>query len=179
MCLKLEITRLNCFFQHICLIFLFLNNFDNSSPIADAFDPFLQFDAANECKSTYLAKNSVVMFLLKVKSIAELPAINPDKRSPNPARAVCESVPKSCQTFLLSATMLLAPLNKILMLNSYAASRASPKLVSDLIFGNNLRISLLCGVIHVLNFLSKKKFDPNLDSEILLSASASKINNPR
>jgi len=79
------------------------------------------------------------MFLRKVKSIAELPAINPDKRSPNPARAVCESVPKSCQTFLLSATMLLAPLNKILMLNSFAASRASSKLVAELILGNNLR----------------------------------------
>ena len=99
MCLKLEITLLNCFFQDICLIFLFLINFDNSSPIAEAFDPFLHFDAANECKSTYLAKKSVVKFLHKVKSIAELPATNPDKRSPNPALAVCESVPKSCQTF--------------------------------------------------------------------------------
>jgi len=74
--------------------------------------------------------------------------------------------------------MLLAPFNKILMLNSFAASKASPKLVVELILGNNLRNSLLCGVIHVLNFLSKKKFDPNLDSEILLSASASNINNP-
>ena len=73
------------------------------------------------------------MFLEKVKSIAELPAMNPHKRSPNPARAVCESVPKSCQTFLLSATMLLAPLNKILMLNSFAASRARPRLLTDLI----------------------------------------------
>jgi len=133
MCLKLEITLLNCFFQDICLVLLFLINFDNSSPIADAFDPFLHFDAANECKSTYLAKNSVFIFLLKVKSIAELPATNPDKRSPNPARAVFESVPKSCQAFLLSATMLLAPLNKILMLNSFAALRASPKLVAELI----------------------------------------------
>ena len=121
MCLKLEITLINCFFQDICLIFIFRINFDNSSPIAEAFDPFLHFDAANECKSTYLAKKSVVMFLQKVKSIAELPAINPDKRSPNPARAVCESVPKSCQAFLLSATMLLAPFNKTLMLNSCAA----------------------------------------------------------
>ena len=93
----------------------------------------MHFDAANECKSTYLAKKSVFIFLQKVKSIAELPAINPDKRSPNPARAVCQSDPKSCQTFLLSATMLLAPLNKILMLNSFAASRASPKLFSELI----------------------------------------------
>ena len=88
MCLKLKITPLNCFFQDICLIFLFLINFDNLSPIADAFDPFLHFDAANECKSTYLAKNSVFMSLQKVKSIAELPATNPDKRSPNPALAV-------------------------------------------------------------------------------------------
>ena len=63
------------------------------------------------------------MFLQKVKSIAELPATNPDKRSPSPARAVCESVPKICQTFLLSATMLLAPLNRILILNSFAASK--------------------------------------------------------
>ena len=90
MCLKLKITLLNCFFQDICLVLPFLNNFDNLSPIADAFDPFLHFDAANECKSTYLAKKSVVMFLEKVKSIAELPAMNPHKRSPNPARAVCE-----------------------------------------------------------------------------------------
>ena len=88
MCLKLEITLLNCFFQDICLVFVFLINFASSSPIAEAFDPILHFDAANECKSTYLAKNSVVMFLQKVKSIAELPARNPDKRSPNPARAV-------------------------------------------------------------------------------------------
>ena len=57
------------------------------------------------------------MSLQRVKSIDELPATNPDKRSPNPALAVCESVPKSCQTFLLSATMLLAPLNRILILN--------------------------------------------------------------
>ena len=88
MCLKLEITLLNCFFQDICLNFLYLINFDNSSPIADAFDPFLHFDAAYECKSTYLAKKSVDIFLLKVKSIEEQPAINPDKRSPNPALAV-------------------------------------------------------------------------------------------
>ena len=88
MCLKLEITLLNCFFQDICLVFIFLINFDNSSPIAEAFDPFLHFDAANECKSTYLAKKSVVIFLPMVKSIAERPAINPDKRSPSPARAV-------------------------------------------------------------------------------------------
>ena len=141
--------------------------------MAEAFDPLLHFDAANECKSTYLVKKSVDIFLHKVKSIAELPATKPDKRSPNPARAVWESVPKSSQTFLLSATMLLAPFNKILMLNSFAASRASPTLFSDLRPGNNLRNSLLCGVIHVLDFLSKKKFAPNLDSEILLSASAS------
>ena len=88
MCLKLEITLLNCFFQDICLVLPFLINFDNSSPIADALDPFLHFDAANECKSTYLAKNSVVIFLLRVKSIEELPAKNPDKRSPKPALAV-------------------------------------------------------------------------------------------
>ena len=88
MCLKLEITLLNCFFQHICLVFLFLINFDNSSPIADAFDPLLHFDAANECKSTYLAKKSVVIFLQKVKSMEELPAMNPVNRSPNPALAV-------------------------------------------------------------------------------------------
>ena len=130
MCLKLEITLLNCFFQDICLIFLFLSIFDNSSPIADAFDPFLHLDAAKECKSTYLVKKSVVIFLWHVKSIAELPATKPDKRSPNPALAVWESVPKSCHTFLLSATMLLAPFNKILMLNSFAASRASPTSVS-------------------------------------------------
>jgi len=73
MCLKLKITLLNCFFQDICLVFPFLINLHNSSPIADAFDPFLHFDAANECKSTYLAKNSVVIFLQKVKSIAEQP----------------------------------------------------------------------------------------------------------
>ena len=103
----------------------------------------LAHDAANECKSTYLAKKSVVMFLQKVKSIAELPAINPDKRSPNPARAVCESVPKSCQAFLLSATILLAPFNKTLMLNSCAALRAFSTLVSQLILGNNLENSLL------------------------------------
>ena len=72
MCLKLEITLLNCFFQDICLVFLFLIIFDNSSPIADELDPLLHFDAANECKSTYLAKKSVVIFLQKVKSIAEL-----------------------------------------------------------------------------------------------------------
>jgi len=78
MCLKLKITLLNCFFLDICLVFLFLINFDNSSPIADAFDPFSHFDAANVCKSTYFAKKSVVIFLQKVKSIAELPAINPD-----------------------------------------------------------------------------------------------------
>ena len=88
MCLKLEISLLNCFFQDICLVFLFLINLDNSSPITDAFDPILHFDAANECKSTYLAKKSVDIFLQQVKSIAELPAINPDKRSPNPALAV-------------------------------------------------------------------------------------------
>ena len=88
MCLKLEITLLNCFFQDICLIFIFLTNSDNSSPIAEAFDPFLHFDAANECKSTYFAKKSVVMFLQRVKSIDELPATNQDKRSPNPALAV-------------------------------------------------------------------------------------------
>ena len=85
MCLKLKITLLNCFFQDICLVFLFLINFDNSSPISDAFDPFLHFDEANECKSTYLAKSSVVISLPKVKSMAELPATTPDKRSPNPA----------------------------------------------------------------------------------------------
>ena len=88
MCLKLKITLLNCFFQDISLIFIFLINFDNLSPIEEAFDPFLHFDEANECKSTYLAKKSVVIFLHKVKSIAELPATKPDKRSPNPARAV-------------------------------------------------------------------------------------------
>ena len=88
MCLKLEITLLNCFFQDICLVFLFLIIFDNSSPIADAFDPFLHIDAANECKSTYFAKKSVVIFFQIVESIAELPATNPDKRSPNPALAV-------------------------------------------------------------------------------------------
>ena len=88
MCLKLEKTHLNCFFQDISLIFLFLINFDNSSPRAEAFEPILDFDAANECKSTYLVKKSVVIFLQRVKSIAELPAINPDKRSPNPALAV-------------------------------------------------------------------------------------------
>ena len=88
MCLKLKKTLLNCFFQDICLIFLFLINFENSSPIADAFDPVLHFVAANECKRTYFAKNSVFIFLQKVKSIAELPATNPDKRSPNPALAV-------------------------------------------------------------------------------------------
>ena len=88
MCLKLKITPLNCVFQDICLIFLFLINFDNSSPIAKAFEPFLHLEAANECKSTYLAKKSVVIFPLKFKSIAELPAINPVKRSPNPALAV-------------------------------------------------------------------------------------------
>ena len=88
MCLKLKKTLLNCFFQDICLIFLFLINFDNSSPIAKAFDPFLHFEAANECRSTYLAKKSVVIFPQKVKSIAALPAINPDNRSPNPALAV-------------------------------------------------------------------------------------------
>ena len=88
MCLKLKKTLLNCFFQDICLVFLFLINFDNSSPIAEAFDPFLHFDAANECRSTYLAKKSVDIFLHKVESIAELPATKPDKRSPNPARAV-------------------------------------------------------------------------------------------
>ena len=74
MCLKLEITLLNCFFQDICLISVFLINFDNSTPIADAFEPFLHFEAANECISAYLAKYSVFMFLLKFKSIAELPA---------------------------------------------------------------------------------------------------------
>jgi len=108
-------------------------NFVSSSPIAEALVTLLHFDAANECKSTYLAKKSVDIFLHKVKSIAELPATKPAKRSPNPARAVCESVHKSCQTFLLSATMLLAPFNKILMLNSFAASRARPKFLSDLI----------------------------------------------
>ena len=88
MCLKLEITLLNCFFQDICLVFLFLINLDNSLKIADACDPVLHFDAAYECKSTYLAKKSVVIFLQKAKSIAELPATNPVKRSPNPALAV-------------------------------------------------------------------------------------------
>ena len=88
MCLKLEITLLNCFFQDICLVFFFLINFDNLSPMANAFEPLLHLDAANECKSTYFAKKSVVIFLQKVKSIAELPATNPDKRSPNPALAV-------------------------------------------------------------------------------------------
>ena len=88
MCLKLEITLLNCFFQDIFLIFLFLIIDDNSSPIADAFEPLLHIDAANECKSTYFAKKSVVIFLQIVESIAELPATNPDKRSPNPALAV-------------------------------------------------------------------------------------------
>ena len=88
MCLKLEKTHLNCFFQDISLIFLFLINFDNSSPIAEAFDPLLHFDAANECKRTYLAKKSVVIFLREDKSNAELPATNPDKRSPKPALAV-------------------------------------------------------------------------------------------
>ena len=88
MCLKLEITPLNCFFQDICLVSLFLINFDNASPIADAFDPFLHFEAAYECKSTYLAKKSVDIFLHKVKSIADMPATKPEKRSPNPARAV-------------------------------------------------------------------------------------------
>ena len=88
MCLKLKITLLNCFFQDICLIFLFLTNFDNSSPIAAAFEPLLHFDAAYECKSTYLANKSVVIFLQRFKSIAELPATNPDRRSPNPALAV-------------------------------------------------------------------------------------------
>ena len=86
MCLKLKITLLNCFFQDICLIFLLIN-FDNSSPIADAFDPFLHL-MQHMNGGTYLAKNSVVIFLLKVKSIAELPATNPDKRSPKPALAV-------------------------------------------------------------------------------------------
>ena len=88
MCLKLEITLLNCFFQDISLIFLFRIIIDNSSPIADAFDPHLHLDAANECKRTYFAKKSVVIFLQIVESIAELPATNPDKRSPNPALAV-------------------------------------------------------------------------------------------
>ena len=88
MCLKLEITLLNCFFQDISLIFLFLIIMDNSSPIADAFDPLLHIDAAKECKSTYFAKKSVVIFLQMVESIAELPATNPVKRSPNPALAV-------------------------------------------------------------------------------------------
>ena len=88
MCLKLKITLLNCFFQDICLVFLFLINFVSPSPIAEAFEPLLHFDAANECKSTYLVKKSVDIFLHKVKSIAELPATKPDKRSPNPARAV-------------------------------------------------------------------------------------------
>ena len=88
MCVKLEITLLNCFFQDICLVLLFLTSFDNSSPIADAFEPFLHFAAANECKSAYLAKKSVVISPQTVESIAELPATNPDKRSPNPALAV-------------------------------------------------------------------------------------------
>ena len=35
-----------------------------------------------------VAKKSVDIFLHKVKSIAEHPATKPDKRSPNPARAV-------------------------------------------------------------------------------------------
>jgi len=61
MCLKLEITLLNCFFQDICLVFLFLIIFDNSSPIADALEPLLHFDAANECKRMYLAKKLVVI----------------------------------------------------------------------------------------------------------------------
>ena len=68
--------------------------------------------------------------------------------------------------------------NKTLILNFLAALRAISTFVSPLILGNNLENSLLCGVIHVLDFLSKKNFDPNLDSEILFSASASKINNP-
>ena len=72
MCLKLKKTLLNCFFQDICLVFLFLINFDNSSPIAEAFEPILDFDAANECKSTYLAKKSVVIFPQIDKSIADL-----------------------------------------------------------------------------------------------------------
>ena len=88
MCLKLEKTLSNCFFQDICLAFVFLIKIDNLSDIKEAFDPFLHFDAANECKSTYLAKKSVVILLQKVKSIAELPATNPDKRSPKPALAV-------------------------------------------------------------------------------------------
>jgi len=88
MCLKLKITPLNCFFQDICLVFIFLIYFVSSSPIAEAFDPLLHFDAANECKSTYLAKKSVDIFQHNVKSIAELPATNPVKRSPSPALAV-------------------------------------------------------------------------------------------
>ena len=68
---------------------------------------------------------------------------------------------KSCQAFSLSAIMLLAPFKRTLILNSFAALRANPTFVSDLILGNNLENSLLCGVIHVLNFLSKKNFDPN------------------
>ena len=88
MCLKLKKTLLNCVFQDICLIFRFLINFDNSSPITYEFDPLLHIDAANECKSTYLAKNSVFIFPEAFKSIAELPAKNPAKRSPKPALAV-------------------------------------------------------------------------------------------
>ncbi len=66
---------------------------DNSSPISEAFEPFLHFDAAKECKSTYFAKDSALIFLQIDKSIAELPATKPVKRSPNPALAVSESVP--------------------------------------------------------------------------------------
>ena len=46
-------------------------------------------------------------------SIAEDPPINPDKRSPKPALAVSESVPKSCHAFSLLAITLFAPFNKI------------------------------------------------------------------
>ena len=81
-------NSLKLFLSRYLSHFIFRINFDNSSPIAEAFDPFLHFDAANECISTYLAKKSVDIFLHEVKSIAELPATKPDKRSPNPARAV-------------------------------------------------------------------------------------------
>ena len=61
MCLKLKKTTDNCFFHDISLDFVFLINFDNLSPIKDAFDPFLHLDAAKECKNTYFAKDSVLM----------------------------------------------------------------------------------------------------------------------
>ena len=61
MCLKLKKTPYNCFFHNISLVFVFLINLDNWSPIKEAFDPFLHFDAAKECKKTYFAKDSVLM----------------------------------------------------------------------------------------------------------------------